>query len=202
MKDCVICVDSFEENVEIRQIPTCKHVFHANCLENWFKSKMRDEDYQCPLDKSELSLERIQEALKSQKMQEADKWILGKNQLTEKSKKVSINSDQPAFENAAGSPLIPMALVGNEQSSSSSSEEEDDDEWHVDTEHGKDNIDSSSSSDGNQGSVDLDDLLLNGKQDPEAPKVPTATIINKRSSLEGLSQAAEENKVSPAITTK
>ncbi|PIN18221.1 hypothetical protein CDL12_09116 [Handroanthus impetiginosus] len=37
MSDCAICLDSFLEGDECRNIPVCKHLFHAKCLDRWIR---------------------------------------------------------------------------------------------------------------------------------------------------------------------
>ena len=39
LKECVICMEEFVENVELYQIPTCLHYFHPDCGAKWFLSK-------------------------------------------------------------------------------------------------------------------------------------------------------------------
>lgn len=34
---CPICRDDFKEGDQLRKITVCSHVFHEDCLENWFK---------------------------------------------------------------------------------------------------------------------------------------------------------------------
>ncbi|KAF3953450.1 hypothetical protein CMV_021111 [Castanea mollissima] len=35
INDCVICLSEFEEREAVKEIPFCKHVFHAFCLDMW-----------------------------------------------------------------------------------------------------------------------------------------------------------------------
>ncbi|KAL7134425.1 hypothetical protein ABFS83_11G026200 [Erythranthe nasuta] len=37
--DCAICLDSFREGDACRNIPVCKHVFHAKCVDRWIRKK-------------------------------------------------------------------------------------------------------------------------------------------------------------------
>lgn len=45
--DCAVCLSVFEEGEEIRQMPKCKHYFHAPCIDMWLYSHM-----DCPLCRS------------------------------------------------------------------------------------------------------------------------------------------------------
>ena len=40
LKECVICIDEFENGNKILRIPTCKHFFHYECGKKWFDSKI------------------------------------------------------------------------------------------------------------------------------------------------------------------
>ena len=41
--DCVICLETFDTHDSIIMLP-CKHAFHKNCIQEWFKFKLT-----CPL---------------------------------------------------------------------------------------------------------------------------------------------------------
>lgn len=45
--DCAVCLSVFVEGEEIRQLPNCKHYFHAPCIDMWLYSHM-----DCPLCRS------------------------------------------------------------------------------------------------------------------------------------------------------
>ena len=47
-KDCVICMETFDEGVKINRIPTCRHHFHEQCTIKWFESKTQEEEQRCP----------------------------------------------------------------------------------------------------------------------------------------------------------
>lgn len=36
--DCAICLCEFEENEEARFLPNCRHTFHVECIDMWFRS--------------------------------------------------------------------------------------------------------------------------------------------------------------------
>lgn len=42
--ECVVCLSVFEEGEEVKQLPKCKHVFHAPCIDMWLYSHL-----DCPL---------------------------------------------------------------------------------------------------------------------------------------------------------
>ena len=37
--ECVICMESFVEDDQLRKLPTCRHIFHAECLMKWLSSE-------------------------------------------------------------------------------------------------------------------------------------------------------------------
>ncbi|XP_022869568.1 RING-H2 finger protein ATL52-like [Olea europaea var. sylvestris] len=45
--ECAVCLSVFEEGEEIRQLPQCKHCFHAPCIDMWLYSHL-----DCPLCRS------------------------------------------------------------------------------------------------------------------------------------------------------
>ncbi|CAI9782620.1 unnamed protein product [Fraxinus pennsylvanica] len=49
--ECAVCLSVFEEGEEIRQLPQCKHCFHAPCIDMWLYSHLA-----CPLCSSPVLL--------------------------------------------------------------------------------------------------------------------------------------------------
>ena len=43
-KDCVICINAFTNMDMVTKIPTCHHVFHKKCAQQWFKSKSQSTE--------------------------------------------------------------------------------------------------------------------------------------------------------------
>lgn len=37
---CVICMESLEDNTIVRRLNKCNHVFHIDCIDKWFESKI------------------------------------------------------------------------------------------------------------------------------------------------------------------
>jgi len=33
--ECVICMEAFENSIKIRKVPSCRHIFHDECLMKW-----------------------------------------------------------------------------------------------------------------------------------------------------------------------
>ncbi|VVA10271.1 PREDICTED: RING-H2 [Prunus dulcis] len=42
--ECAVCLSAFEDGEEVRKLPTCKHSFHAPCIDMWLYSHS-----DCPL---------------------------------------------------------------------------------------------------------------------------------------------------------
>ncbi|XVF48931.1 hypothetical protein PTKIN_Ptkin03bG0228000 [Pterospermum kingtungense] len=42
--ECAVCLSVFEDGEEVRQLPRCKHSFHASCIDMWLYSH-----FDCPL---------------------------------------------------------------------------------------------------------------------------------------------------------
>ncbi|KAJ8528211.1 hypothetical protein K7X08_021903 [Anisodus acutangulus] len=45
--ECAVCLSVFEEGEEVKQLPRCKHSFHASCIDMWLYSHL-----DCPLCRS------------------------------------------------------------------------------------------------------------------------------------------------------
>ncbi|XP_060210983.1 E3 ubiquitin-protein ligase RING1-like [Lycium barbarum] len=45
--ECAVCLSVFEEGEEVKQLPICKHSFHASCIDMWLYSHL-----DCPLCRS------------------------------------------------------------------------------------------------------------------------------------------------------
>ncbi|GLJ55445.1 hypothetical protein SUGI_1190510 [Cryptomeria japonica] len=47
---CAVCLSSFEEDDEIRELCNCCHIFHKNCVDKWINHHHKT----CPLCRSDL----------------------------------------------------------------------------------------------------------------------------------------------------
>ncbi|KAM3383268.1 RING-H2 finger protein ATL57-like isoform X1 [Capsicum galapagoense] len=47
--ECAVCLSVFEEGEEVKELPICKHSFHASCIDMWLHSHL-----DCPLCRSPL----------------------------------------------------------------------------------------------------------------------------------------------------
>jgi len=50
-RECVICLDEFEDNDSIGTLPLCSHSFHLRCIQEWLRKKPN-----CPLCRSSCPL--------------------------------------------------------------------------------------------------------------------------------------------------
>lgn len=48
--ECAVCLSVFEEGEEVRQLPICKHSFHAPCIDMWLYSHMNCPICRCPVE--------------------------------------------------------------------------------------------------------------------------------------------------------
>ncbi|KAK6139646.1 hypothetical protein DH2020_026610 [Rehmannia glutinosa] len=48
--ECAVCLSAFEEGEELRQMPKCKHSFHAPCIDMWLYSHMDCPLCRCPVE--------------------------------------------------------------------------------------------------------------------------------------------------------
>ncbi|KAI3446675.1 hypothetical protein Pfo_003340 [Paulownia fortunei] len=65
--DCAICLDSFEEGDDCRNIPVCKHLFHAKCVDRWIRKKAT-----CPVCRARVDLDPA--GLSGSRMSGDDQW--------------------------------------------------------------------------------------------------------------------------------
>lgn len=52
---CAVCLSKYEEGEEVRELPMCKHSFHAPCIDKWFCSYFR-----CPLCRAPMGVNLLQ----------------------------------------------------------------------------------------------------------------------------------------------
>ncbi|XP_028795673.1 E3 ubiquitin-protein ligase ATL6-like [Neltuma alba] len=48
--ECAVCLSEFEDTDKIRLLPKCNHVFHPDCIDRWFASRLT-----CPVCRAKLS---------------------------------------------------------------------------------------------------------------------------------------------------
>jgi len=55
-RHCVICLQDFQDQDQLRQLLPCEHLYHQDCVDGWFKAKRRPVCPVCnlPLDEREL----------------------------------------------------------------------------------------------------------------------------------------------------
>lgn len=54
LKECCLCLDSFVEEVGIRMLPDCYHIYHTKCIEEHLKFSY--PNVKCPLCNKEINL--------------------------------------------------------------------------------------------------------------------------------------------------
>ena len=66
--ECVICMESYVQGDELRQIPLCHHSVHVQCCQNWYMGKNQEKEQRCPLCNVIIeyeTLKKIKETLSS-----------------------------------------------------------------------------------------------------------------------------------------
>ncbi|KAA8523296.1 hypothetical protein F0562_009719 [Nyssa sinensis] len=63
--ECAVCLSVFEEGEEVRQLPRCKHSFHAPCIDMWLYSHL-----DCPLCRAPVELLALQRRTPSENSRE------------------------------------------------------------------------------------------------------------------------------------
>ena len=56
-------MDTFENGKKIRKIPSCRHIFHDECLMKWLSNDQNMETQKCPMCNSEITVEILEKAI-------------------------------------------------------------------------------------------------------------------------------------------
>ena len=56
---CVVCLSKYEEGEEVRELPRCKHSFHAPCIDKWFLSHLHCPLCRAPVDRNVVARSEI-----------------------------------------------------------------------------------------------------------------------------------------------
>ncbi|KAI3444109.1 hypothetical protein Pfo_000774 [Paulownia fortunei] len=67
ISDCAICLDSFQEGDECRNLPVCKHLFHAKCVDRWI-----GKNPTCPVCRTRVDLDPA--GLPGSRISGDDRW--------------------------------------------------------------------------------------------------------------------------------
>ncbi|XP_038682627.1 E3 ubiquitin-protein ligase ATL4-like [Tripterygium wilfordii] len=54
--DCAVCLSKFEQHDQLRLLPLCCHVFHAQCIDTWLRSNETIVNQTCPLCRSPIQV--------------------------------------------------------------------------------------------------------------------------------------------------
>jgi hypothetical protein len=54
LSECVICMETFTKGENVRQIPSCRHIFHPDCIMMWLKAQQSYEIQKCPVCNAEI----------------------------------------------------------------------------------------------------------------------------------------------------
>ncbi|KAH7447113.1 hypothetical protein KP509_01G091800 [Ceratopteris richardii] len=58
--ECAVCLSPFQEKESVKVLPTCRHLFHVNCIDTWLQSHAN-----CPLCRENITLPAIEQLIAS-----------------------------------------------------------------------------------------------------------------------------------------
>lgn len=61
--ECVVCMEAFENNSNIRKIPSCRHIFHDECLMKWLSGAQQYDAQKCPMCNSDITVQILEKAI-------------------------------------------------------------------------------------------------------------------------------------------
>ena len=88
-ESCSICFEEFQPLVFVRKIPICQHVFHSECIDNWFKTQIhfvnslthsqtqiQEVNQNCPICKADINIRKVKEAQKKNSKQNTNRGTI------------------------------------------------------------------------------------------------------------------------------
>lgn len=64
--ECVICMEQFMNGSKVRKIPSCRHIFHDECLMKWFSGAQQMEAQKCPMCNSDITVDILEKAIEEE----------------------------------------------------------------------------------------------------------------------------------------
>ena len=64
--ECVICMEQFGQGIKVRKIPSCRHIFHDECLMKWFSGAQQMDAQKCPMCNSDITVEILEKAIEEE----------------------------------------------------------------------------------------------------------------------------------------
>ncbi len=64
--ECVICMDQFANGAKVRKIPSCRHIFHDDCVMKWLSGAQQMEAQKCPMCNSDITVEILEKAIEEE----------------------------------------------------------------------------------------------------------------------------------------
>ena len=61
--ECVICMEPFPTGARVRKVPSCRHIFHDDCLMKWLGGSQQQESQKCPMCNSDITIEILEKAI-------------------------------------------------------------------------------------------------------------------------------------------
>jgi len=75
--ECVICMEAFTNGVKVRKVPSCRHIFHDECLMKWLSGSQQQEYQKCPMCNSDITISILEKAIEEQSNAKSSGGILG-----------------------------------------------------------------------------------------------------------------------------
>lgn len=64
--ECVICMEAFTNGTDVRKIPSCRHIFHDECLMKWLQGDQMQEAQKCPMCNSDITVAILEKAIEDE----------------------------------------------------------------------------------------------------------------------------------------
>ena len=64
--ECVICMEIFEVGADVRKVPSCRHIFHDDCLMKWLSGAQMQEAQKCPMCNSDITVAILEKAIEEE----------------------------------------------------------------------------------------------------------------------------------------
>ena len=64
--ECVICMEEFKNGTEIRKIPSCRHIFHSECIMKWLSGTNQMDQQRCPMCNEEITVQILEHAIQEE----------------------------------------------------------------------------------------------------------------------------------------
>lgn len=64
--ECVVCMEAFTNGTKIRKVPSCRHIFHDDCLMKWLSGVQQMDGQKCPMCNSDITIQILEKAIEEE----------------------------------------------------------------------------------------------------------------------------------------